>query len=87
MNNDLINCTRDEASDVLAISENHWKCGAKSWSCLDRWKANFTNAVRVSKTKNSLGLVYSHTLLNTQHIAVEVRTRAVIIIRCVEKAL
>ena len=72
----LVDSTRNEAVNVLILSEDLWEGGAEGWGSLHSGKAHLANAVRVLEAKDATRLVHGHTLLHTQDVPIETGTAA-----------
>lgn len=55
------------------LAEYEWKCGWKCGSSLYSWKCNFSNRIRITKTKNAFHLIECDTLLDANQILIEGR--------------
>lgn len=76
----LIYSTRNESWDVcLAIEDLRESC-TKGCGCLDSWETDLANTITVTKTKDALGLVEGHTLLNAADRSVESRHLTVTVV-------
>ena len=60
----LVNGTRNKTVDVFVGSKDLWKCCAEGWSRLNCRERHLPDVVTVAETKDPLGLVHCHTLLN-----------------------
>ena len=60
----LVDGTRNETVNVFVGSKDLGESCAEGWGRLDSREGHLTNVVTVTESKDPLGLVHCHTLLN-----------------------